>query len=96
MQRTWESYFRFDGHRKKMTFDDKRRLMQHLLSGKTPDGKRAGIFITYNKSSRRPWQYVIKGTVRLDGLGGHFKCANVNLIGKDHPGNGEDTGYHRP
>lgn len=43
-----------------MSYDEKRRLCQSVFSGKTADGKRMGISISWNESGKK-WRYTIEG-----------------------------------
>ena len=42
----------------KMTYDEKRTLVESVFSGKTADGKRMGVYVCWNKDS---WTFDIKG-----------------------------------
>ncbi|MDX2498415.1 MAG: hypothetical protein QNL11_11030, partial [Desulfobacterales bacterium] len=49
-------------HYKKMSFDDRRRLLQAVFSGTDPEGNRCGIYLTKDgKNKEKPWAYQIKG-----------------------------------
>jgi hypothetical protein len=49
-------------HYAKMTFDDKRKLLQSVFTGKDPDGNRCGVYIKKdNKDKKQPWLYEIRG-----------------------------------
>jgi len=93
MQRTMESYFKCDAHKREMSFEDKRELLQNLFSGKTSDGKRAGIFITVEKSGRYSWHCEIKGSLNLYNLRGYLNKANLNIVDPDHPRGSENPRY---
>ena len=93
MQRTMESYFKCDGHKREMSFEDKRKLLQDIFSGKTSDGRRAGIFVTIEKSGRYSWHCEMKGSLNLYNLRGYFKKANLNFVSPDHPRGSENPRY---
>jgi len=54
-------------HYKKMSFDDRRRLLQAVFSGTDPEGNRCGIYLTKDsKNKEKPWAYQIKGSFLSD------------------------------
>jgi len=58
LKRLAKDYFKSIAHMKKMTFNDRRTLMQNLFSGKTEDGKRYGVYISREE---KRFVYTIKG-----------------------------------
>jgi len=46
-----------------MTFDDKRKLLQHIFSGTDQDGNRCGVYI---KKDDPGWLYEIRGNLMND------------------------------
>ncbi len=59
MLRLKQDILRSYGHLSKMSFDQKRKLLQVVFAGKDSDGKRYGVFI--NKTKNGKWIYTIKG-----------------------------------
>jgi DNA invertase Pin-like site-specific DNA recombinase len=51
------------GDFEKMKWEDRRDLLQRVFAGKTPDGKRAGVYIEWPKGKDRPCEYTIKGLI---------------------------------
>jgi site-specific DNA recombinase len=49
----------------RMTWDEKRHLLESVFDGTTPDGKRAGVYIQWLDGNQRPrkWRYSILGTI---------------------------------
>ncbi|OPY09236.1 MAG: hypothetical protein A4E66_01760 [Syntrophus sp. PtaB.Bin001] len=62
-----------------MSYDDKKALLQKLFSGKTPDGKRQGVYITFNDTHPNGI-YTIKGQLRE--IIGYFD-SNVTSVDAD-------------
>ena len=59
MLRLKQDILRSYKHFSKMTFQQKRTLLQLVFAGKDADGKRYGVFI--NKTKNGKWGYTIKG-----------------------------------
>lgn len=45
----------------KMTYEEKRALVETVFSGKTPDGKRMGVYIEWDKGKNNRWTFNIHG-----------------------------------
>jgi hypothetical protein len=51
-------------HFDKMTWDEKRHLCEQVFGGKTPDGKRQGVYISWHQAKGEwIWKYTVKGQV---------------------------------
>jgi len=53
-------------HLGEMSFDDKRKLLQHAFSGKDAEGKRCGVYVSRTAEDR--WVYTIKGVFNDRGI----------------------------
>ena len=52
-----------------MTWDEKRALVEAVFGGQTPDGKRAGVYIQWQPTGKRPtWSYSIRGLIKNERL----------------------------
>jgi len=68
-----ESMLRTRGHMSKMTFDEKRKLLQIAFAGKDIDGKRYGVYVYKNKKG--DWLYIIRGI--FQDYNGHIRKINI-------------------
>lgn len=51
-----------------MTYEEKRQLCQRVFSGKTADGRRQGVWISWSEDGKK-WTYELEGFL-IEGAGG--------------------------
>jgi hypothetical protein len=75
LKRLTRDYFKSRDHLSKMTYDDKKGLLQSLFNGKTNDGKRYGVYINRSLQGKR-FMYTIKGN--FEEITGSIKLNTVS------------------
>ena len=66
MRRMFKGMSRSQFHLDKMSFDEKKKLLQTIFSGKDADGKRLGVYFWKDKTKKQPWYYEILGGFKND------------------------------
>jgi hypothetical protein len=63
LAKMWATSFRLNNDLGGMSWEDRRALMQMVFSGKTPDGRRMGVYMAPAQGSRtkRQWSFRILG-----------------------------------
>jgi DNA invertase Pin-like site-specific DNA recombinase len=46
-----------------MTWGDKREFLEHIFAGPTPEGKPAGIYVSWPKGKGQPYKYTMNGII---------------------------------
>jgi len=66
MRRMFKGMSKSQFHLDKMTFDEKKKLLHTIFSGKDADGKRLGVYFWKDKTKKQPWFYEIRGGFKTD------------------------------
>ena len=61
MKRVIQSYYGSPQRLLEMSFEEKRKLLQAVFDGKTPEGKRYGVYIRKRDNEKHPWEFEIIG-----------------------------------
>lgn len=68
----------------KMDYAQRRKLLETFFAGKTPDGKRCGVYVTKPDASKAQWRYVIRGNLPAIAPGG--VTASIRPLDEAHGG----------
>ncbi len=60
-QRYFADYYRDFGRLSDMSFEDKRKLIEHFFAGKDAEGMRLGVYVERSDKGQRRWKFTITG-----------------------------------
>lgn len=77
IKRTLEAIYTRPGRLKKMSFDEKRKIVQTAFGGKDAEGNRLGVYVTKPETAGGPVSFEIKGV--FGDVSGHFPMTEKEI-----------------